>query len=115
MPGPFTEEVNRCRQAANFTGPSSSSVAKLSDFRRQLFMVTITRQDQKKMANTDSSPGTSTNQQKNTDEELPLQAEEDLQEQEQQEATPRRNNPPCGQPSRRPEGPEVENILTQLT
>lgn len=79
-------------------------------------MVTITRQDQKKMSNSDSSPGTSANQQEHSDEELPLQAEEDLQEQEQQEATPRRNQqPPCGQHSRRPERPEVEDVLTQLT
>lgn len=116
-PGRFTEDVNRSRQAATFLGASPSTGAKLQNFRRLLFMAPITRQDQKKASQTESSRGTSeTNSLDHLDDD-PLSQPDDDNLQEQQEATPRRGEPARGQqPQRRErERPEVEDILTQLT
>lgn len=100
-PGPFTDDVLRVRQAESFVGASPSSAAKLSDYRRQLFMgPPTTRTASKKMEETSNlmaTPGSSQEQghsQDQLDHDVLLLdnlASEDEINQELQDATPRRN------------------------
>lgn len=121
-PGPFTEDVLRSQRASNFLGASPSSAAKLRDYRRQLFMGPPVTRTAKKMATQSSSStnleASSSSQDLQDNDAAPLDPFQvgDLSE-EPQDATPRRNQQPRGnQPQRRrAEGPDLEDVLTQLT
>lgn len=118
-PGPFTEDVLRVRRVDTFSGASPRSAAKLSEYRRQLFMgPPVTREAAKKMDDSSSAntSGTQASAQDLDDHDIaPLHGDpEDDLRQEQQDVTPRRN-PSRAQQQRQPERPEIENVLTQLT
>lgn len=126
-PGPFTDEELRVLQAESFVGLSPSSVAKLSDYRRQLFMgPPTTHTASKNMEGTSNlmvTPGSSQEQVPSQDQldhdVLPLDnlASEENINQEPQDATPRRNPQRSNQQQQRqqPERPDLKDVLTQLT
>lgn len=122
-PGPFTDEELRVLQAKSFVGASTSSVAKLYDYRRQLFMgPSTTHTASKNMEGTSNLMVTSGSSQEQVPSQDQLdhdvnQASEDDINQEPQDATPRRNPQRGNQQQQRQqiERPDLEDVLTQLT
>lgn len=116
IPGPFTEDVVRLLKAETFTGASPSSAAKLSDYRRQLFMGTpITRTAGKKWR---SPPRRQTSLFSRHNRKQRLATGRGSHGIYPQDVTPRRNQRANQQqqPARsQVERPDLEDVLTQVT
>lgn len=112
-PGPHASDVDRHSRQLRFTGASPASTARLPELRRELFQNSMVLTRTQAQTTDDPTPGTSSTVR--MDDEVPLQglvlgdSQDDL-DQDQQDATPRRQQ-------RRPRArspPAVEDVLTQI-